>query len=128
MNASELGERNNCKEYEVDDMHSEEDDDEDKKQFGIYQCLPVDDLEPDWSTDEPTSVEEYLRRVRYVITTCYFPSIGSLHLLILSYILLQIRSSTTSIGSQKQHRSSKFRPSTHTSANIYSIRYCDRVQ
>jgi hypothetical protein len=40
------------------------DEDADKRQFGIYQCLPVDDREPDWQSGEPESVEEYLRRVR----------------------------------------------------------------
>lgn len=42
------------------------DDEGDKRQFGIYQCLPVDDREPDWEREEPESVEEYLRRVRRV--------------------------------------------------------------
>ena len=37
---------------------------EDKRQFGIYQCLPVDDGEPEWEAGEPQTVEEYLRRVR----------------------------------------------------------------
>jgi len=48
------------------EMEWETDEETDKKQFGIYQCLPVDDAEPDWDAEEPDSVEEYLRRVRHV--------------------------------------------------------------
>lgn len=41
-------------------------DEEDKKSFGIFQCLPVDDEEPDWEVGEDAlTVDEYLRRVRY---------------------------------------------------------------
>lgn len=40
------------------------DDDTDKRQYGIYQALPVDDSEPDWASGEAATVEEYLRRVR----------------------------------------------------------------
>ncbi len=40
------------------------DDEIDKRQYGIYQALPVDDAEPDWESGEPSTVEEYLRRVR----------------------------------------------------------------
>jgi hypothetical protein len=42
----------------------ETDDETDRQQYGIYQCLPVDDHEPDWECKEPDTVEEYLRRVR----------------------------------------------------------------
>lgn len=49
-------------EVEEDDT----DEDTDKRQYGIYQCLPVDDAEPDWGVEEPETVEEYLRRVRQV--------------------------------------------------------------
>jgi len=39
---------------------------DDKKSFGIHQCLPVDDGEPDWEVGEDDlTVEEYLRRVRH---------------------------------------------------------------
>jgi hypothetical protein len=40
------------------------DEEVDKRQYGIYQALPVDDAEPDWESGEPATVEEYLRRVR----------------------------------------------------------------
>ena len=36
----------------------------DRREFGIYACLPVEPGEPDWEQDDPQSVEEYLRRVR----------------------------------------------------------------
>jgi hypothetical protein len=50
---------------EEDEEHNYATDEElDKRQFGIYQALPVDDAEPDWESGEPASVEEYLRRVR----------------------------------------------------------------
>ena len=49
-------------ETDGEDAHTDEE--ADKRQFGIYQALPVDDREPDWGTEEPQSVEEYLRRVR----------------------------------------------------------------
>ena len=43
------------------------DEDFDRRQYGIYQVLPIDDKEPDWEAEEePSTVEEYLRRVRYV--------------------------------------------------------------
>ena len=42
----------------------ETDEEIDKRQFGIYQALPVDDAEPNWDEGEPATVEEYLRRVR----------------------------------------------------------------
>lgn len=35
------------------------------QEFGIHQCLPVAEGEPDWSIGEPQTVEEYLKRVRY---------------------------------------------------------------
>jgi hypothetical protein len=40
----------------------------DKKEFGIVQCLPVEgiDEEPDFDSEAPLTVEEYLRRVRCV--------------------------------------------------------------
>jgi hypothetical protein len=37
----------------------------DRREYGIYQCLPVEPGEPDWQEGEPQSVEEYLRRVRW---------------------------------------------------------------
>lgn len=40
------------------------DEEVDKRQYGIYQALPVDDAEPDWESGEAATVEEYLRRVR----------------------------------------------------------------
>ena len=40
------------------------DDEVDKRQYGIYRALPVDDVEPDWESGEAATVEEYLRRVR----------------------------------------------------------------
>jgi hypothetical protein len=43
---------------------SSTDEELDKRQFGIYRCLPVDDAEPDWAAGEASSVEEYMRRVR----------------------------------------------------------------
>jgi len=47
-------------------IDDESDDSEiDKAEFGLYQCLPVDDGTPNFETDEPLTVEEYLRRVRY---------------------------------------------------------------
>jgi len=50
---------------EQDEEHEYDTDEElDKRQFGIYQALPVDDAEPDWESGEPATVEEYLRRVR----------------------------------------------------------------
>jgi hypothetical protein len=49
---------------ETDEEDAQTDEEADKRQFGIYQALPVDDREPDWATEEPESVEEYLRRVR----------------------------------------------------------------
>lgn len=55
-------------EKEIEGFGSEEeyetDEEVDKRQFGIYQALPVDDAEPDWESGEPETVEEYLRRVR----------------------------------------------------------------
>ena len=50
-------------EYEDYDIADDEEED-DRRNFGIYQCLPVDDEEPDWDSGEPQTVEEYLRRVR----------------------------------------------------------------
>ena len=51
-------------EEECEDYDSADDEEEDARGFGIYQCLPVDDEEPDWDSGEPQTVEEYLRRVR----------------------------------------------------------------
>ena len=36
----------------------------DRRQYGIYQALPVEEGDPDWESGEATSVEEYLKRVR----------------------------------------------------------------
>ncbi|KAL4427817.1 hypothetical protein ABPG75_001906 [Micractinium tetrahymenae] len=44
---------------------SSSDSEADRREFGLYQCLPVEPGEPDWDTEEPQTVEEYLRRVRY---------------------------------------------------------------
>ncbi|EFN58051.1 expressed protein [Chlorella variabilis] len=49
-------------EEEEEGSSSEEDD---RREFGIYQCLPVEAGEPRWEEGEPQTVEEYLRRVRY---------------------------------------------------------------
>lgn len=47
-------------------IEDESDDSEiDKAEFGMYQCLPVDSGAPNFDDDEPLTVEEYLRRVRY---------------------------------------------------------------
>jgi hypothetical protein len=48
-------------------MSEDESDDSeiDRAEFGLYQCLPVDDGAPNFQSDEPLTVEEYLRRVRY---------------------------------------------------------------
>lgn len=53
------------------------DEDGDKRQYGIYQALPVDDAEPDWESGEAATVEEYLRRVRY-INNIYFSLLFSI--------------------------------------------------
>lgn len=45
----------------------EEDAEQERREFGIYQCLPVDDAEPDWESGEAATVEEYLRRVRWAL-------------------------------------------------------------
>ena len=50
-------------EIEEDNEHAT-DEEVDKRQYGIYQALPVDDAEPDWESGEAATVEEYLRRVR----------------------------------------------------------------
>jgi survival of motor neuron protein-interacting protein 1 len=47
-----------------EDAASSSDEEANRRGFGIYQCLPVDDAEPDWASGEPASVEEYIRRVR----------------------------------------------------------------
>lgn len=59
---------------EIDEDHVYEDD---RREYGIVQCLPVDDEEPDFGTDDamPETVEEYLRRVRYgciSMILCYY--------------------------------------------------------
>ena len=57
-------------EQEHDEEGSEEaedsssDSEADRREFGIYQALPVDEGEPDWDA-ECLDVQEYLRRVRW---------------------------------------------------------------
>jgi hypothetical protein len=51
-------------EEEEEDGSSDTNEEEDRRQYGIHQCLPVDDQEPDFDSGEPTTAEEYLRRVR----------------------------------------------------------------
>ena len=51
-------------EEEEEEEEEEIDEEFDRRQYGIHQCLPVDDAQPDWAAGEPDSVEEYLRRVR----------------------------------------------------------------
>lgn len=41
-------------------------DEYDGREFGIVQCLPVSDAEPNFDSEQPLTVEEYLRRVRWV--------------------------------------------------------------
>jgi gem associated protein 2 len=54
-------------ENELKEAYAESESDEEfnLQQFGIRQALPVDDAEPDFSSAEPATVEEYLRRVRH---------------------------------------------------------------
>lgn len=52
--------------FDEEIITDESDDSEiDKAEFGLYQCLPVDDGVPNFESDEPLTVEEYLKRVRY---------------------------------------------------------------
>ncbi|PRW56469.1 Gem-associated 2 [Chlorella sorokiniana] len=55
-------------EYDDEEGSEEEDSssdsDADRREFGIYQALPVEEGEPDWEA-ECLDVQEYLRRVRY---------------------------------------------------------------
>lgn len=55
-----------CEEEEHEEEgEGDSSEEEDRREFGIYQCLPVDDGEPDWGAgEEAQTVEEYLRRVR----------------------------------------------------------------
>lgn len=65
----------NSEEMEVPEGPDEDGDDDgldsdasaeaDRREFGIRQCLPVPEGEPDWE-GEAATVEEYLRRVRRV--------------------------------------------------------------
>ncbi len=56
---------NEAYEGEAEDAEGESSDSEaDRREFGLYQCLPVEPGEPEWDTEEPETVEEYLRRVR----------------------------------------------------------------
>ncbi|GAB4813374.1 hypothetical protein N2152v2_000420 [Parachlorella kessleri] len=57
LEESQEGEESYCE--------SESDEEEVLQQFGIYQCLPVGNGEPDFEAGEPTTAEEYLRRVRW---------------------------------------------------------------
>ena len=55
-------------EYEEEEEEEEESDsssdaEADRREFGIYQALPVEPGEPDWDA-ECLDVQEYLRRVR----------------------------------------------------------------
>ena len=52
-------------EEEEEEEEDEEEAEQERREFGIYQCLPVDDAEPDWESGEAATVEEYLRRVRW---------------------------------------------------------------
>lgn len=47
------------------EVNTDDNSDVDKAEFGLYQCLPVDDAAPNFESAEPLTVEEYLRRVRY---------------------------------------------------------------
>ncbi|KAI7839292.1 hypothetical protein COHA_006990 [Chlorella ohadii] len=47
-----------------DEEDSSSDAEADRREFGIYQALPVEPGEPDWDA-ECLDVQEYLRRVRY---------------------------------------------------------------
>ena len=51
-------------EEEEGEDEEEQEAEQERREFGIYQCLPVDDAEPDWESGEAATVEEYLRRVR----------------------------------------------------------------
>ena len=51
-------------EREDEEAEEGEEEEQERREFGIYQCLPVDDAEPDWESGEAATVEEYLRRVR----------------------------------------------------------------
>ena len=60
--SSALGEEEALESLKCVENEEEEDD---RKHFGIYRCLPVDDAPPNWAAGEPDSAEEYLRRVRF---------------------------------------------------------------
>lgn len=60
---AEEGERED-EEAEEGEEEEEQEAEQERREFGIYQCLPVDDAEPDWESGEAATVEEYLRRVR----------------------------------------------------------------
>ncbi len=47
-----------------DEEDSSSDAEADRREFGIYQALPVEPGEPDWDA-ECLDVQEYLRRVRW---------------------------------------------------------------
>ena len=50
-----------------EEEEAEQEAEQERREFGIYQCLPVDDAEPDWESGEAATVEEYLRRVRWAL-------------------------------------------------------------
>lgn len=62
FNTEQDNEDGEC-EDEVEEASSG-DSEADRREFGLYQCLPVEPGEPDWDQQEPETVEEYLRRVR----------------------------------------------------------------
>lgn len=66
MEADEIEEEGaeEAEEEEEDEEEGSSDSDIDRREFGIYPCLPVEPGEPDWESGEPQTVEEYLRRVR----------------------------------------------------------------
>lgn len=51
-------------EEEEEESDSSSDAEADRREFGIYQALPVEPGEPDWNA-ECLDVQEYLRRVRW---------------------------------------------------------------
>lgn len=43
---------------------------EDMQEYGVHQALPVEDGEPDWESGPATTVEEYMKRVRWEAAQC----------------------------------------------------------
>ena len=66
--ASACDDEKEYEEEEEEEEGSEDSDSEaDRREFGIYQALPVEAGEPDWDA-ECLDVQEYLRRVRWAAT------------------------------------------------------------